>query len=54
MNTTARLASSAAAGEILVSTSAATAAAMDTQGLESRRLDLRGREEAVAAWVVRS
>ncbi len=54
VNTTARLASSAAAGEILVSTSAATAAAMDTQGLESRRLDLRGREEAVAAWVVRS
>ena len=54
VNTTARLASSAAAGEILVSTSAATAAAMDTEGLESRRLDLRGREEAVAAWVVRS
>lgn len=52
VNTTARLASAAGAGEILVSTSAASAAAMDTEGLESRRLDLRGREEAVAAWVV--
>ena len=54
VNTTARLASSAGAGEILVSATAASAAELDTEGLESRRLDLRGREEAVAAWVVRS
>ena len=53
VNTTARLASAAGAGELLVSSGAAGAAAMDTAGLETRTLDLRGREEAVAAWVVR-
>ncbi|MBA2642980.1 MAG: adenylate/guanylate cyclase domain-containing protein [Actinobacteria bacterium] len=50
-NLTARLASSAAAGEILVSSSAAHAAELDTDGLESRTLELRGREGAVDAWV---
>jgi adenylate cyclase len=51
VNTTARLASSAKAGEILVSFVAAEAAHLDTTGLESRSLSLRGREEAVDAWV---
>jgi adenylate cyclase len=51
VNTTARLASEAAAGEILVTTNAAEAARLDTAGLESRTLDLRGRDERVAAWV---
>jgi adenylate cyclase len=51
VNTAARLAESAAAGEILVSSAAALAAAMDTSGLESRRLELRGRAESVEAWV---
>jgi adenylate cyclase len=51
VNTAARLAASAAAGEILVSSSAAKAAGLDTAGLESRRLELRGRAETVDAWV---
>jgi adenylate cyclase len=53
VNTTARLASSAGTGEILVSAPAAEAAGLDTEGLEPRTLELRGREEAVAAWVAR-
>ncbi len=51
VNTTARLASEAAAGEILVTADAATAAGLDTAGLESRTLDVRGRDETVTAWV---
>jgi adenylate cyclase len=51
VNITARLASSAAAGEILVSSTTATAAGLDTGGLESRALELRGRDESVSAWV---
>jgi adenylate cyclase len=51
VNTTARLASSAAAGEILVSAAAAEAAGLDTAGLEMRTLDLRGREESADVWV---
>jgi adenylate cyclase len=54
VNTTARLASSAAAGEILVSASAAEAAGLDTTGLEMRTLDLRGREESAEVWVARA
>jgi adenylate cyclase len=51
MNTAARLASSAGVGEILVSGAAATAAALETAGLEARTLALRGRTECVEAWV---
>jgi adenylate cyclase len=51
VNTAARLASSAAAGEILVSSSAANASELDTTGLELRTLALRGREETAEAWV---
>jgi adenylate cyclase len=51
VNTAARLASSAGAGEILVSTSAAEAAGLDAGGLEARTLDLRGRDESVDAVV---
>jgi adenylate cyclase len=54
VNTAARLASSAAAGEILVSTAAAEAGELQTAGLERRTLELRGREEAVDAWVSRA
>jgi adenylate cyclase len=54
VNTTARLASEARAGEILVSASAAAAASFDTAGLDSRTLTLRGRDEAVEAWVARA
>ena len=42
VNTTARLASSAGAGEILVSKAAADASMLDASGLESRTLTLRG------------
>jgi adenylate cyclase len=43
VNTTARLASLAAAGEILVTTEAATAAGLDP-GLERRQVELRGKQ----------
>ena len=52
-NTTARLASSAAVGEILISAAAADAAGMETHSLEGRTLELRGRDEAVNAWAAR-
>jgi adenylate cyclase len=51
VNTAARLASYAAAGEVLVSSAAATAASLDTALLEWRTLTLRGRDETVDAWV---
>ncbi len=51
VNTAARLAASAGTGEILVSREAAQAAGLETTGLESRRLELRGRAETVDAWV---
>jgi adenylate cyclase len=53
MNTTARLASAARAGEILVTTAAAQAAGLDPN-LERRRLDLKGKQtttEVVALTV---
>jgi hypothetical protein len=53
VNTTARLASSAAAGEILVTASAASASGLDTGGLEMRTLSLRGREETTEVWVAK-
>jgi adenylate cyclase len=51
VNTAARLASSAGAGEILVSGAAARPASLDGTGLEARTLDLRGRDESVDALV---
>jgi adenylate cyclase len=50
VNTASRLNALAKAGEILVSAAAATAAGLDTSGLERRTLELRGREQAVEAW----
>jgi adenylate cyclase len=52
VNTTARLASMAGPGEILVSEDAAEAAGLDTGGLEPRTLDVRGRREAVGAYAI--
>ena len=46
MNTTARLASAATAGEILVTDDAATAAGLDPD-LEHRPLELKGKHEPV-------
>jgi adenylate cyclase len=51
VNTAARLASSAGAGEVLVSSAAAAAALLDSGDLESRTLSLRGRDETVDAFV---
>ena len=54
VNTTARLASAAGPGEILVSRASATAAGITTEGLEERHLELRGRAEPVDVVVLRA
>jgi adenylate cyclase len=51
MNVTARLASAAAAGEVLVSREACTAAGIDTSGREHRELRLKGRREPLTVLV---
>lgn len=53
VNTTARLASAAAAGEILVTERAAKLSGLATDGLERRHLELRGRSEPVDVYVLR-
>ncbi len=52
VNTAARLAESAAEGEILVSGAAATAARLSTEELEARTLELRGKVDGVDVWVL--
>jgi adenylate cyclase len=52
VNTTARLTGVAGAGEILISAAAASAADLETDRLERRTLELRGRDQSVDAWVV--
>jgi adenylate cyclase len=52
VNTTARLASAAGAGEILVSRATAAAAKLSGDGLEERHLDLRGRSEPLDVLVL--
>ena len=54
VNTTARLASSASAGEVLISRAAVEASGLDSSGLETRTLALRGRDESVDAVVARA
>jgi adenylate cyclase len=54
VNTTARLASEAASGELLLSLDAATSAEVDLGGLERRTLRVRGRVEPVEVVVYRS
>jgi adenylate cyclase len=51
VNTAARLTDLAQAGEMLISSEAATAAGLETTGLERRTLELRGRDQSVDAWV---
>jgi adenylate cyclase len=51
VNTAARLTGLAGTGEILVSDAAAAAGGLETDGLERRTLELRGREQGVDAWV---
>lgn len=52
MNVTARLASAAAAGEVLVSEEAGSAASLDFSGLERRELHLKGRQEPLTVRVL--
>ena len=52
VNSTARLASTAAAGELLVSVDAVTAAGIDGSGLEHRTIEVRGRNEPILVVVV--
>ena len=51
VNTAARLASAAAAGELLITADAARAAGIDLAPLETRMLDVRGRTEPVEVLV---
>jgi adenylate cyclase len=53
VNTAARLAAAAAAGEVLISAAAAEAAGTPVDGLERRTLDIRGRTEPIAVIVLR-
>jgi adenylate cyclase len=52
VNATARLASAAGAGEILVSASTAQAAGLQRAQLEFRRLELKGRQQAMEVYVM--
>ena len=54
VNTTARLASAAGAGEVLVSVAAVEAASTAVDGLERRTLDIRGRSESLEVIVLRA
>jgi adenylate cyclase len=54
VNATARLASAAGAGEILVSRAAATAAGIGGEEFEERRLELRGRTAPIDVLVLRA
>jgi adenylate cyclase len=53
VNTTARLSSEAAAGEIMVGDSAMEMSALSKDEYESRELLLKGKEEIVDAWVIK-
>jgi adenylate cyclase len=53
VNVTARLASEAAGGEILVSADASARAELAGEGLETRRLTLRGRQQPLDVQVLR-
>ena len=52
VNVTARLASAAGAGELLVSAAAASAAGLGSEGLEHRSLELKGKTELVDVVVL--
>jgi adenylate cyclase len=53
VNLTARLASLASAGEILITEATRAASGLATDGLEPRHLDLKGRSAPVDAWLMR-
>ena len=54
VNTTARLASEAAAGELLVSVDAANAGGVDGRSFERRTIAVRGRSDAIEVLTVRT
>jgi adenylate cyclase len=54
VNATARLASAAGAGEVIVSLAAAEAAGTPIDGLERRTVEIRGRSEPIEVVVLRS
>ncbi len=51
VNAASRISGMAGAGELLVSAMTAEAAELETDGLERRTLELRGREQPVDVWV---
>jgi adenylate cyclase len=53
VNTAARLTSQAAAGEIVISGPTAQEAGIDTNGLEKRTLELKGKSEPMDVWVLK-
>ncbi len=53
VNLAARLASLASAGEILVTEATRVAAGLSRDGMERRRLEVKGRNEPVDVWVIR-
>jgi adenylate cyclase len=53
VNLTARLAAAASAGEVLITEAARTAAGLATEGLEPRRIDVKGRSAPVDVWRMR-
>lgn len=53
VNVAARLASQAAAGELLISEHTARKAEIDTRDLEVRTLELKGKSEPMDVWVMR-
>ena len=53
VNITARLASRAGAGEILISDAAYTAAGLDLGDLEHQQLELKGKDEPFGVWALR-
>lgn len=54
VNTTARLCSEAAAGELMVGNSAMEMSGLSKKEHESRKLSLKGKQEAVEAWLIKA
>ncbi|HLA86662.1 MAG TPA: adenylate/guanylate cyclase domain-containing protein [Anaerolineales bacterium] len=54
VNIAARLASKAGAGEVLISDAACNSAGIETEGLERRELELKGKSELVSVRVLRA
>jgi adenylate cyclase len=52
VNTTARLASQAGPGEVVISEATRVAADLEPQGMQSRQFSLKGKSEVVDAWVL--